>query len=140
MGLDYLTLSRESGTLSGGESQRIRLASQIGSGLTGVLYVLDEPSIGLHQKDNIKLINALKRLRDLGNTVIVVEHDIETMESADHIIDLGPEAGKDGGYIVAQGKLDDIINSEKSITGNYLSRKKSILVPKIRRTAIFTCF
>ncbi len=135
VGLDYLTLSRESGTLSGGESQRIRLASQIGSGLTGVLYVLDEPSIGLHQKDNIKLIKALKRLRDLGNTVIVVEHDIETMESADHIIDLGPEAGKDGGYIVAQGKLEDIINNEKSITGNYLSGKKSIPVPKIRRTA-----
>ncbi|MBO6490125.1 MAG: excinuclease ABC subunit UvrA, partial [Pelagibacteraceae bacterium] len=135
VGLDYLTLSRESGTLSGGESQRIRLASQIGSGLTGVLYVLDEPSIGLHQKDNIKLIKALKKLRDLGNTVIVVEHDIETMESADHIIDLGPEAGKDGGYIVAQGKLEDIINNEKSITGNYLSGKKSIAVPKIRRTA-----
>ena len=135
VGLDYLTLSRESGTLSGGESQRIRLASQIGSGLTGVLYVLDEPSIGLHQKDNIKLIKALKKLRDLGNTVIVVEHDIETMESADHIVDLGPEAGKDGGYIVAQGKLEDIINNEKSITGNYLSRKKSILIPKIRRTA-----
>ena len=135
VGLDYLTLSRESGTLSGGEAQRIRLASQIGSGLTGVLYVLDEPSIGLHQKDNIKLINALKRLRDLGNTVIVVEHDIETMESADHIIDLGPKAGKDGGYVVAQGKLDDIINNEKSITGNYLSGKKSIPVPKIRRTA-----
>ena len=135
VGLDYLTLSRESGTLSGGESQRIRLASQIGSGLTGVLYVLDEPSIGLHQKDNIKLIKALKRLRDLGNTVIVVEHDIETMESADHIIDLGPEAGKDGGYIVAQGNLEDIINNEKSITGNYLSRKKNIPVPKIRRTA-----
>jgi len=135
VGLDYLTLSRESGTLSGGEAQRIRLASQIGSGLTGVLYVLDEPSIGLHQKDNIKLIKALKKLRDLGNTVIVVEHDIETMENADHIIDLGPEAGKDGGYIVAQGKLEDIINNEKSITGNYLSRKKSILIPKIRRTA-----
>ena len=105
VGLDYLTLSRESGTLSGGESQRIRLASQIGSGLTGVLYVLDEPSIGLHQKDNIKLINALKRLRDLGNTVIVVEHDTETMESADHIIDLGPEAGNNGGEIVVQGSL-----------------------------------
>ena len=93
VGLEYLTLSRESGTLSGGESQRIRLASQIGSGLTGVIYVLDEPSIGLHQKDNIKLIKALKRLRDLGNTIIVVEHDTETMESADHIIDLGPDAG-----------------------------------------------
>ena len=103
VGLDYLTLSRESGTLSGGEAQRIRLASQIGSGLTGVLYVLDEPSIGLHQKDNVKLINALKRLRDLGNTVIVVEHDTETMENADHIIDLGPEAGNNGGEIVAQG-------------------------------------
>ena len=135
VGLDYLTLSRESGTLSGGEAQRIRLASQIGSGLTGVLYVLDEPSIGLHQKDNIKLINALKRLRDLGNTVIVVEHDIETMENADHIIDLGPEAGKDGGYIVAEGKLNDIINNKKSITGNYLSGKKNIPIPKIRRTA-----
>ena len=103
VGLDYLTLSRESGTLSGGEAQRIRLASQIGSGLTGVLYVLDEPSIGLHQKDNVKLINALKRLRDLGNTVIVVEHDTETMENADHIIDLGPEAGSNGGEITAQG-------------------------------------
>ena len=91
----------------------------------GVLYILDEPSIGLHQKDNIKLINALKKLKDLGNTVIVVEHDIETMENADHIIDLGPEAGKDGGYIVAQGKLEEIINNEKSITGNYLSRKKN---------------
>jgi len=119
VGLDYLTLSRESGTLSGGESQRIRLASQIGSGLTGVIYVLDEPSIGLHQKDNIKLINALKRLRDLGNTVIVVEHDTETMESADHIIDLGPKAGNEGGYIVAQGKLKTIMDSENSITGKY---------------------
>ena len=135
VGLDYLTLSRESGTLSGGEAQRIRLASQIGSGLTGVLYVLDEPSIGLHQKDNIKLINALKKLRDLGNTVIVVEHDIETMESADYIIDLGPEAGNDGGYIVAQGKLDEIVNSKKSITGAYLSGEKNISIPKIRKTA-----
>ena len=135
VGLDYLTLSRESGTLSGGESQRIRLASQIGSGLTGVLYVLDEPSIGLHQKDNIKLINALKRLRDLGNTVIVVEHDTETMENADHIIDLGPEAGNDGGNIVAQGNLKAIIENENSITGNYLSKKKSIPVPRTRRLA-----
>ena len=126
VGLNYLTLSRESGTLSNGEAQRIRLASQIGSGLTGVLYVLDEPSIGLHQKDNIKLINALKGLRDLGNTVIVVEHDIETMENADHIIDLGPNAGIDGGYIVAQGKLQEIIDTDKSITGNYLSKKKYI--------------
>ena len=135
VGLDYLTLSRESGTLSGGESQRIRLASQIGSGLTGVLYVLDEPSIGLHQKDNIKLIDALKRLRDLGNTVIVVEHDTETMQSADHIIDLGPEAGNNGGQIVAQGNFEDILNSDKSITGEYLSNKKFIPIPKKRRLA-----
>ena len=135
VGLDYLTLSRESGTLSGGESQRIRLASQIGSGLTGVLYVLDEPSIGLHQKDNIKLINALKRLRDLGNTVIVVEHDTETMQNADHIIDLGPRAGNEGGNIVAQGNLKKIIDNENSITGNYLSRKMNIYVPKTRRLA-----
>ena len=112
VGLDYLTLSRESGTLSGGEAQRIRLASQIGSGLTGVLYVLDEPSIGLHQKDNVKLINALKRLRDLGNTVIVVEHDTETMENADHIIDLGPEAGNRGGEVIAQGSFSDITKNE----------------------------
>jgi len=135
VGLDYLTLSRESGTLSGGESQRIRLASQIGSGLTGVLYVLDEPSIGLHQKDNIKLINALKRLRDLGNTVIVVEHDTETMENADHIIDLGPEAGNNGGKIVVEGTYEDIKKSEKSITGKYLSHKYFIPIPKNRRLA-----
>jgi excinuclease ABC subunit A len=135
VGLDYLTLSRESGTLSGGEAQRIRLASQIGSGLTGVLYVLDEPSIGLHQKDNVKLIKALKRLRDLGNTVIVVEHDTETMENADHIIDLGPEAGINGGIVVAQGNLNDIIRNNNSITGNYLSKKKNILIPLKRRVA-----
>ena len=135
VGLDYLTLSRESGMLSGGESQRIRLASQIGSGLTGVLYVLDEPSIGLHQKDNIKLINALKKLRDLGNTVIVVEHDTETIESADHIIDLGPEAGINGGYIVEQGELETILKNKNSITGNYLSKKKSIPIPYKRRLA-----
>jgi len=135
VGLDYLTLSRESGTLSGGESQRIRLASQIGSGLTGVIYVLDEPSIGLHQKDNIKLINALKRLRDLGNTVIVVEHDTETMENADHIIDLGPEAGVDGGNIVAQGEIKKIMDTKESITGNYLSKKKNIPIPNKRRSA-----
>jgi len=135
VGLDYLTLSRESGTLSGGESQRIRLASQIGSGLTGVLYVLDEPSIGLHQKDNIKLINALKRLRDLGNTVIVVEHDTETIENADHIIDLGPNAGNDGGQIVAQGKYSNILNCKESITGKYLSFEKYISVPQKRRLA-----
>ena len=135
VGLDYLTLARESSTLSGGEGQRIRLASQIGSGLTGVLYVLDEPSIGLHQKDNKKLIQALKRLRDLGNTIIVVEHDTETMESADHIIDLGPEAGIDGGSVVAEGAIKDIIANEKSITGNYLSGKKNIFLPKNRKLA-----
>jgi excinuclease ABC subunit A len=135
VGLDYLTLARESGTLSGGEAQRIRLASQIGSGLTGVLYVLDEPSIGLHQKDNVKLINALKRLRDLGNTVIVVEHDTETMENADHIIDLGPEAGSNGGQITAQGTYDEIRKDKNSITGQYLSYKKKIEIPKTRRLA-----
>ena len=135
VGLDYLTLSRESGTLSGGEAQRIRLASQIGSGLTGVLYVLDEPSIGLHQRDNIKLINALKRLRDLGNTVIVVEHDTETMENADHIIDLGPEAGINGGHIVAQGTFKELCNDKNSITGKYLSNKLKINVPVKRRLA-----
>ena len=135
VGLDYLTLSRESGTLSGGEAQRIRLASQIGSGLTGVLYVLDEPSIGLHQKDNVKLINALKRLRDLGNTVIVVEHDTETMENADHIIDMGPEAGTNGGQITAQGTYNEIKKDKNSITGQYLSNKKSIEVPRTRRLA-----
>ena len=135
VGLDYLTLSRESGTLSGGEAQRIRLASQIGSGLTGVLYVLDEPSIGLHQKDNIKLINALKRLRDLGNTVIVVEHDTETMENADHIIDMGPEAGTNGGQITAQGTYSEIKKNKNSITGQYLSNKKKIDIPTTRRLA-----
>ena len=135
VGLDYLTLSRESGTLSGGEAQRIRLASQIGSGLTGVLYVLDEPSIGLHQKDNVKLINALKRLRDLGNTVIVVEHDTETMENADHIIDMGPEAGTNGGQITAQGTYEEIKKNKNSITGQYLSNKKKIDIPTTRRLA-----
>ena len=135
VGLNYLTLSRESGTLSGGEAQRIRLASQIGSGLTGVLYVLDEPSIGLHQRDNKKLITALKKLRDLGNTVIVVEHDIETMENADHIIDIGPKAGIEGGEIIAEGEVKEIIKKENSITGNYLSGKKYITLPKKRRTA-----
>ncbi len=135
VGLDYLTLSRESGTLSGGEAQRIRLASQIGSGLTGVLYVLDEPSIGLHQKDNVKLINALKRLRDLGNTVIVVEHDTETMENADHIVDMGPEAGSNGGQITSQGTYEEIKKDKNSITGQYLSNKKKIEIPTTRRLA-----
>lgn len=133
VGLDYLSLSRESGTLSGGESQRIRLASQIGSGLSGVLYVLDEPSIGLHQRDNSRLIATLKNLRDLGNTVIVVEHDDETMLESDHIIDVGPGAGIHGGQIIAQGTPEEIKQSENSITGQYLSGKKYIPLPyKIR--------
>ena len=132
VGLNYLTLSRESGTLSGGESQRIRLASQIGSGLTGVLYVLDEPSIGLHQRDNDKLLGTLERLKNLGNTVIVVEHDEETMHSADHIIDIGPGAGIHGGYLVAEGTFEKIANNKKSITGQYLSKKKKIDIPEKR--------
>jgi excinuclease ABC subunit A len=132
VGLNYLTLARESGTLSGGESQRIRLASQIGSGLTGVLYVLDEPSIGLHQRDNDKLLGTLERLKDLGNTVIVVEHDEETMKAADHIIDIGPGAGIHGGYLVAEGNFEDITKNKKSITGQYLSKKKQINIPKKR--------
>ncbi len=133
VGLDYLTLSRKAGTLSGGEAQRIRLATQIGSNLVGVMYVLDEPSIGLHQRDNKKLISTLKRLRDLDNTVIVVEHDEETMLSADHLIDMGPGAGTDGGRIVAEGTPEDILKNEKSLTGQYLTGKKSIPVPGKRR-------
>lgn len=133
VGLDYLTLSREAGTLSGGESQRIRLATQIGSSLTGVLYVLDEPSIGLHQRDNDKLLATLKRLRDLGNTVIVVEHDEDTMENADYIVDIGPRAGVHGGELVCSGKVEDIKKCARSITGQYLSGKKAIDVPKSRR-------
>ena len=134
VGLDYLTLSRESGTLSGGESQRIRLASQIGSGLSGVLYVLDEPSIGLHQCDNERLLSTLHHLRDLGNTVIVVEHDEDTMRAADHLIDMGPGAGVHGGAVVAQGTPDDVAKSKKSLTGQYLSGAKFIAVPETRRT------
>ena len=133
VGLNYLTLSRESGTLSGGESQRIRLASQIGSGLTGVLYVLDEPSIGLHQRDNDKLLGTLSRLKDLGNTVIVVEHDEETMNAADHIIDIGPGAGIHGGYLVAEGTYREISNNKKSITGQYLSKNLKIDIPQKRK-------
>ena len=133
VGLDYLNLSRNSGTLSGGESQRIRLATQIGSSLMGVLYILDEPSIGLHQRDNDKLIATLKNLRDVGNTVIVVEHDEDTMREADYIVDIGPRAGEHGGEIVATGTFDEIVNNEKSITGQYLSGKKKIDVPKVRR-------
>ncbi len=133
VGLNYLTLSRSAGSLSGGEAQRIRLATQIGSSLMGVLYILDEPSIGLHQRDNEKLLMTLKRLRDLGNTLIVVEHDEDTMYAADHIIDVGPGAGIHGGYIVAQGNVDEIKACEKSETGLYLSGKKMIEVPKTRR-------
>ena len=133
VGLDYLTLDRAAGTLSGGEAQRIRLATQIGSGLVGVLYILDEPSIGLHQRDNQRLLNALKNLRDLGNTLLVVEHDEETMFNADHIIDIGPGAGVHGGYVIAQGTVEDIQACEASITGQYLSGKLSIPVPEQRR-------
>ena len=133
VGLDYLTLSRPTRTLSGGESQRIRLAAQIGSSLTGVLYVLDEPSIGLHQKDNDKLINTLKMMRDMGNSLIVVEHDQETMLAADYLIDVGPQAGINGGKIVAQGSIKDIINNSQSITGKYLAGKDIIPIPKKRR-------
>ncbi|MGI6737570.1 MAG: excinuclease ABC subunit UvrA [Anaerovoracaceae bacterium] len=133
VGLDYLTLSRSAGTLSGGESQRIRLATQIGSGLVGVLYILDEPSIGLHQKDNGRLLEALRRLTDMGNTLLVVEHDEETMYAADHIIDIGPGAGIHGGELVAQGTIDDIKNCEASITGQYLSGRRRIEVPAERR-------
>ena len=133
VGLEYLTLSRSAGTLSGGESQRIRLATQIGSSLVGVLYILDEPSIGLHQRDNDKLIATLKRLRDLGNTLIVVEHDEDTMYAADHIVDIGPGAGIHGGEVVAQGTVEDIKACERSITGQYLSGRRKIPVPTERR-------
>ena len=133
VGLEYLTLSRNTGTLSGGESQRIRLATQIGSSLMGVVYILDEPSIGLHQRDNDKLLQTLKALRDKGNTVLVVEHDEDTMRMADHIVDVGPGAGIHGGEIVAQGTVEDIINTENSITGQYLSGKRKIEVPEGRR-------
>jgi len=136
VGLDYLTLDRISSTLSGGEAQRIRLATQIGAGLVGVLYVLDEPSIGLHQKDNAKLLDTLKALRDLGNTLIVVEHDEATIRNADHIIDLGPGAGKRGGYVIAQGGINDIINSKESLTGSYLRGELKIGVPGKRRKVI----
>lgn len=134
VGLEYLTLSRAAGTLSGGESQRIRLATQIGSGLVGVLYVLDEPSIGLHQRDNQKLLKTLRRLTDLGNTLVVVEHDDETMEEADWIVDIGPGAGVHGGEVIAEGTVEDIKKVPESITGQYLSGKKQIEVPQERRT------
>lgn len=134
VGLSYLTLSRSAETLSGGEAQRIRLASQIGSGLTGVMYVLDEPSIGLHQRDNTKLLESLYHLRDLGNTVIVVEHDEDTIRRADHIIDIGPGAGEHGGSVVAEGTVEDIIKSKDSVTGKYLSGKCSIAIPKRKKS------
>ena len=133
VGLDYLSLRRNSGTLSGGESQRIRLATQIGSSLMGVLYILDEPSIGLHQRDNDRLIQTLKNLRDVGNTVIVVEHDDDTIKEADYIVDIGPGAGEHGGEVVVAGTLDEVKACEKSITGQYLTGKKLIKVPEIRR-------
>jgi len=133
VGLDYLTLSRSAGTLSGGESQRIRLATQIGSRLTGVLYVLDEPSIGLHQRDNRKLINSLLEMRDLGNSLIVVEHDTDTMLAADYLIDIGPLAGENGGYVVAEGTPEEVMNNENSLTGKYLTGKEKIEIPVKRR-------
>ncbi len=133
VGLEYLNLDRKSGTLSGGESQRIRLASQIGSGLSGVLYVLDEPSIGLHQRDNDRLLETLKRLRDLGNTVLVVEHDEDAIRTADHVIDMGPGAGAHGGHVVAQGTLADILANPNSLTGDYLSGRRAVPVPEVRR-------
>ncbi len=133
VGLEYLTLSREAATLSGGEAQRIRLATQIGSRLSGILYVLDEPSIGLHQRDNEKLINSLKEMRDLGNTLIVVEHDTETMMNADYLVDIGPKAGTEGGYLVCAGSVEDVMNCKESITGDYLSGRKRIEIPSKRR-------
>src|SRR5271165_6129659 len=133
VGLDYLSLARAAGTLSGGEAQRIRLASQIGSGLVGVLYVLDEPSIGLHQRDNRRLLETLLRLRDLGNTVIVVEHDEETIRAADHVVDIGPGAGEHGGEIVYDGDVKGLLSCEASLTGRYLAGERTIAVPAARR-------
>lgn len=134
VGLDYLSMARSSGTLSGGEAQRIRLATQIGSGLVGVLYILDEPSIGLHQRDNVKLIETLKRLKNLGNTLIVVEHDEETILSADYVVDIGPEAGEHGGKVVACGTPEEIMESHESVTGQYISRRETIPIPQTRRS------
>ena len=132
VGLDYLTLDRSADTLSGGEAQRIRLASQIGAGLVGVMYILDEPSIGLHQRDNQRLLSTLVHLRDLGNTVIVVEHDEEAIMSADHVVDMGPGAGVHGGQIVAQGTPQAICASAESLTGQYLSGRRGIVIPSLR--------
>ncbi len=134
VGLEYLTLSRSARTLSGGEAQRIRLATQIGSNLSGVLYILDEPSIGLHQRDNNRLISSLKKMRDLGNTLVVVEHDEDTMWAADYLIDIGPGAGENGGEVMAAGTPKQVAKSRKSLTGKYLSGKKFIPVPETRRT------
>src|SRR5262249_50732780 len=134
IGLDYLNLNRRSGTLSGGESQRIRLSTQIGSGLMGMLYVLDEPSIGLHPKDNVKMIATLESLRDVGNTVIVVEHDEDTIRAADHVVEMGPGPGAHGGEVVVQGTLDDLLACPRSPTGQFLSGKRSIPTPGGRRT------
>src|ERR687894_2076496 len=133
VGLDYLTLERSANTLSGGEAQRIRLATQIGSSLMGVLYILDEPSIGLHQRDNARLIRTLERLRDIGNTLIVVEHDEDTMRASDWIVDIGPGAGEHGGRVVAQGTMADIARAPESITGQYLSGRRAIPTPTKRR-------
>ncbi len=133
VGLDYLSLDRSAATLAGGEAQRIRLASQIGSGLVGVLYVLDEPSVGLHQRDNRKLVETLLRLRDIGNTVLVVEHDEETIRVADYVVDIGPGAGEHGGEVVCAGSFADLVSCGASITGQYLAGKRSIAVPSMRR-------
>ena len=134
VGMDYLSLERSTLSLSGGESQRIRLATQIGSGLMGVLYVLDEPTVGLHQKDNLRLIDTLKKLRDMGNTVLVVEHDADMILACDHIVDMGPGAGTQGGEIVFQGTPAEILQSDDSLTGRYLSGKESIALPSKRRS------
>src|SRR5213083_2008014 len=135
VGLDYLTLGRSADSLSGGEAQRIRLATQIGSRLVGVLYILDEPSIGLHQRDNARLLATLKELRDLGNTVLVVEHDEETIRAADHVVDLGPRAGRHGGEVVAAGPLDEVLRHRDSLTARYLRGELRIPVPPRRRIA-----
>ena len=135
VGLDYLTLDRAAATLSGGEGQRIRLATQIGSGLVGVLYILDEPSIGLHQRDNRRLLQTLLRLRDLGNTVVVVEHDAETMMAADHLLDMGPGAGTHGGQIIAQGTPKDVMGNPDSLTGQYLRGTQMVSLPRRQRKA-----
>src|SRR5207247_4418165 len=133
IGLDYLSFSRRSGTLSGGESQRIRLSAQIGSGLMGMLYVLDEPSIGLHPKDNVKMSATLERLRDIGNTVIVVEHDEDTIRAADQVIEMGPGPGVHGGHVVAQGTIEEVLECAASPTGQFLSGRQSIAMPEQRR-------